>query len=51
VKRSFIVDITDVKDEEISKIIEEKSKEVVLSIGKPEEPSIFRVIITFHQKT
>jgi len=49
-KWSFIVDITNIKDEEISKIVEEKAKEVALTIGKPEEPSIFRVLITFYQK-
>jgi len=40
-KWSFVVDITNIEGEEISKIIEEKAKEVASSIGEPEEPSIF----------
>jgi len=50
VKWSFILDITDVKDEDIKRLVEEKAEEVVSSLGRAEEDSVFRVIITFYQR-
>jgi len=47
---SFIVDITGVSNAMISKIVEKEAKAIASLIGKPKEPAIFRVIITFYQK-
>ncbi|MDI6814973.1 MAG: hypothetical protein QMC90_02670 [Dehalococcoidales bacterium] len=49
-KWSFIVNITTVKDADIGQIVEDKASEVVSAVGKSDELSAFRVLMTFYQK-
>jgi len=49
-KWSFIIDITNVPDKEISKRVEEKAKESASVIGGSQALSTFKVSITFFQK-
>lgn len=49
-KWSFIIEIADVSNREISKNVEEKAKESVSVIGKSKPSATFRVSITFFQR-
>jgi len=48
-KWSFIIDITDISDKEISKKVEVKAKESASVIGESQDSSTFKVSITFFQ--
>lgn len=49
-KWSFVIDVTHLKtDRQVRQTIERKAKEVSLVIKPPEQPSVFRVSVTFFQ--
>ncbi|MCD6513298.1 MAG: hypothetical protein J7L07_00065 [Candidatus Odinarchaeota archaeon] len=50
-KWSFIIDITNIRNEEIPKLVEERARKAVSQVGEASQPSAFKVTITCYLKS